>query len=83
MGDAGADGGHGAGRLVADEERVAVADGAGDVVQIRLADPARGDVHDDLAGTGIGDDDIEQFDWCALGARDDSLDGGGHGVNST
>lgn len=73
VGDAGVDGRHRAGGLVAEEERVVVADGAGDdsagdVVQTGPADAAGGDVRDDLSGAGVGDDDVERFGGRTLGA---------------
>ena len=63
-----ADVGDGAGRLVVEEERVVVADGARRVVQVGAADAAGGDVDDDLARARVGDDDVEQFDRRAPGS---------------
>ena len=46
-----------AGRLVAEQEREVVVDAALAVVQVGVADPARLDVDQRLAGAGVGDDD--------------------------
>ncbi len=61
-----ADGFDGARGLMAEQERVLVVDAALAVGQIGVADPARGDVDDDLARAGIGDDDVDQLDGFAL-----------------
>jgi hypothetical protein len=60
---------------VAEEEGEVVVDAALAVVQVGVAHPARLDLDDRLARTGVGDDDVDELDLGALGAGDDSLDG--------
>ncbi len=56
----------GACRLVPEQERVLVVDAALAIGQVGMADPARDDVDDDLAGPGVGDDDIHHLYRLAL-----------------
>ena len=82
VGDPRADRLDGAGRLVAEEEREVVVDAALAVVQVGVADAARLDADDRLAGTGVGHHDVDELDVGPLGAGDDSLDGLRHGSSS-
>ena len=50
-----------AGRLVSEEKRVGVVDPALAVGQVGVADAARLDGDDDLARTGVGDDDVDKL----------------------
>src|ERR1019366_1038365 len=68
----------GTGGLVAEQERNLVVDLALAVVQIGVADAARGDLDDGLTGSRVGHDDVDHLDRRPLGAHDDSLDGAGH-----
>ena len=61
-----ADGLDRAGGLVAEQERELVVDAALAVGQVGVADPACDDVDDDLARSGIGDDDIHHLDRFTL-----------------
>ena len=67
-----------AGGLVAEEERIVVADPALAVVEVGVADAAGLDVDDDLARSRVGDDDVGDLDRLPLRLRDNSLDCGGH-----
>ena len=78
VGDAVADGGDDASRLVAEQEREVVVDPALAVVQVGVADAARLDVDQRLARPGVGDHDGRDLDRRALAPRDDALHFGGH-----
>ena len=52
---------------MAEQERVVVVDPALAVGEVGVADAARLHVDDHLARTGVGDDDVDQFDGLALG----------------
>ena len=67
VGDARADRLDDAGGLVAEQEREVVVDAALAVVQVGVAHPAGLDLHDRLAGPGVGDDDVDELDGGALG----------------
>ena len=58
----GANGFDGARGFMAEQERVLVVDAALTVGQVGMADAAGDDVDDDLPGTGVGDDDVNQLD---------------------
>src|SRR5205823_3604605 len=62
----------GAGRFVAEQERELVVDAAFPVVQVGVAHAACGDGHHHLAWSGVGDDDVGEFDGCALRPGDDA-----------
>ena len=61
-----ADGFNGARGLVPEQERELVVDAALAIGQVGVADPARDDVDDDLAGSRVGDDDIHHLHRLAL-----------------
>ena len=60
------DGFHGARGLVPEQKWVLVVDAALAIRQVGVAHPARDDVDDDLARTGIGNDDVDHLDGLAL-----------------
>ncbi|SKZ68720.1 pyruvate-formate lyase [Mycobacteroides abscessus subsp. abscessus] len=60
--------------LVPEEERILVVDAALFVGEIRMADTARLDIHDDVVGPGVGHHHVDEFRWRTLATRDDSLD---------
>ena len=78
LGDVGADRLDHAGRLVAEQERELVVDGALAVVQVGVADPARLDRDQHLAGTGVGHLDGLDRDRLALALRHHPADLLGH-----
>ncbi|SHW07154.1 pyruvate-formate lyase [Mycobacteroides abscessus subsp. abscessus] len=67
VGNALADRFDGAGGFVAEQEGILVVDAAFAVGQVGMAHAAGDDVHDDLTGSGIGDDDVDQLDGLLLG----------------
>ncbi|GLE53718.1 hypothetical protein ATCCBAA256_32810 [Mycobacterium montefiorense] len=52
--------------FVAEQERILVVDAALAISQIGVAHPAGDDVDQGLSGTGVRDDDVDQFDGLAL-----------------
>ena len=74
----GPDGVDDAGGLVAEQVREVAPDVALAVVQVGVAHPARLDRHDDLAGTGVGHDDVVHADGFARGTGDDAPSTVGH-----
>src|SRR5699024_6601567 len=71
--DAFADLGDDAGGFMTEQEREAIADSALTVVEVGVADAARLHIDDDLSRTGLGEDDVGEFDWYSSPARDDAL----------
>ena len=79
VGHARADRFDGARGLVPEQERELVVDAALAVGQVGMADPAGDDVDDDLTGTGIGDDDVDQLDRLTLLPRNHAAHRLSHG----
>ncbi|MBP1115618.1 hypothetical protein JOE30_001415 [Rhodococcus sp. PvP016] len=55
--------------LVTEEKRIVVVDSAVAVGEVGVAHPAGDDVDDDLARSGIRDDDVGHLDWRAVATR--------------
>ena len=71
-GDVGAHRLHHAGGLVAEQEGEVVVDAPLAVVEVGVADAARLDAHECLAGAGVGDEHGLERDRCALGPGHDA-----------